>query len=175
MASRKAVRAALKLLALNFAGDVTPERTQLWAAALEDVSDEQLARAVPEVIRTHRGEFIPPVAIVRDAAGANDAPPADTAAVIRRIDRLGAYGPQSGWQAPSVETVGAEMGGEAAEAYAAVGGGSRLLSDNPTTREIAERDFAKELRVAIERARHHGLPALGGGEPLRALKPGDAP
>src|SRR5689334_22121732 len=67
MASRGAVTAALKLLSRAFSGDVDPARAETYAAALEDLSDDELARATTIVIKTYLGAFIPPPAVIIDA------------------------------------------------------------------------------------------------------------
>jgi hypothetical protein len=145
MASTKAIRSALKVLSLNFAGEVSTAKTQLWAAALEDVSDEQLEAAIPEVIKTHRGEFIPPVAVVRDAAGANAALAVDADRILRDIGRAGSHNATAGFSGPSAVKVTEEFGTAVGEAYALAGGGSALFAENETTREIARRDFRRAL------------------------------
>jgi hypothetical protein len=148
MASRLAVLKSLKMLSLAFSGDVTEERVDLYAAALNNVPDDKLATATVRLIATHKGEWIPVPAMIRDAAGANAIPRIDVDATIRLIDRLGDYNPNTGWRSPSVETVRDAMGDGAADAYGAVGGGSRLLdATDPLTREIAARDLAKELEA----------------------------
>lgn len=149
MASRKAVVAALTLLSRAFAGDVTRERIELYAAALEDVPDEQLAAATKHVIQTQVGAFLPPPAVLRLAAGYG-APAVDVEAVLRAIDSLGGYSP-SGWCLPRMETVREALGDAVAYAAAEVGI-HRLLADDATTRDIAARDFAQALiREAGER------------------------
>lgn len=171
MASVMAVSAALKLLARVFAGEVTPEKAQLYAAALGDVSDEQVAASVAVLIKTHVGQFLPVPAQIREACGANDHPPIDTAGVICSIERLGApqfvdgFSEQTGWSAPRVERVRAELGDAVADAYGAVGGGSRLFCDDETGRTIAERDFMLALRSETAAEERRALPS--GRKPQR--------
>lgn len=144
MASRKAVVEALKVLCVNFAGEASIERVKLWMAALVDVPDDDLARAVAEVVRTRTGEFLPPVAVVRQAALRGRT--VDLDGLIRAIDRAGSYNALTGWAPPRIEAVRELFGDDVAEAYGLAGGGSRLFSGNATTREIAARDFAEALR-----------------------------
>ena len=165
MATARGGEAALKLLATNFAGEVTVEKVKVWGAALGDVTDEQLGAAIPHIIKTHTGDFIPPVGVIREACGANDHAPIDTAAVIRRIDQLGEYSAHVGWCAPRVERVRAELGDAVADAYGAVGGGSRLFCDDETGRTIAERDFMLALRSETAAEERRALPS--GREPQR--------
>lgn len=148
MASNKAVGQALAILATNFSGQVTSEKVKLWIGALKDVEDEALNNAVGHVIRTHTGDFLPSVAVIREAAGANHQEPVDIERTIRLIERMGSYNPVTGWSPPRVGDVKEHIGGAIAEAYAWVG--SRLFSPNTTTREIAERDFAKALTEATD-------------------------
>ena len=150
MASTKAVEQALSLLALNFAGEVSAEKLKVWHAALADVSDEQLGIAVPRLIREYTGDFIPPVARLRDAAGANVAPVVDVDALVHKIDQLGSYNPNTGWCSPRVEVVRRVMGDAVADAYGAVGGPSRLYGGDETGRSIALRDFGRELVGQVE-------------------------
>ena len=172
MATRKAIRTALKLLSVNFAGGVSDERTQLWAIALEDVSDEQLARAVPEVIRTHRGEFIPPIAVIRDAAGANLEGAVDAEGLLRQIAATGSHSATAGFCGPSAQRVVQGFGAAIGEAYAMAGGGSCLFANEETTRAIASRDFRKALGAV---GRVHRIPdqyRIGPVRAQRALGPG---
>jgi len=165
MASRRAVSAALKMLALTFAGDVSGERVDLYAAALEDVTDGALAAATLQLVKTHKGEWIPVPAVIREAAGVDALPDID--ALIRRIDRLGEPNPGYGWLSPDVETVRMAMGDAVADAYADVGA-ERLFADQATTRDIARHDFRRALALAARRA-----PLLiGGATPKRIT--GDA-
>lgn len=146
MASADAVTKALSVLAVNFAGDVTAEKVKLWVAALDDVSDADLARGVASVVKTHRGEFLPPVAVIR--AAARPAGSLDSERVLVLLDKAGSYNPATGWTPPRVELVRDRFGDAVAEAYGMAGGGSRLFASNPTTREIAARDFAEALKAA---------------------------
>lgn len=150
MASRRAVVAALKMFALTFAGDVSDERIDLYVAALEDVPDEALRAATTRLVATHRGEWVPVPAIVREAAGANAKPRVDVGALARRIDRLGEYSPATGWISPCVEEVRDRMGGAVADAYGAAGGPDQLFAQDATTRAIALRDFGRELESIVQ-------------------------
>lgn len=149
MASTKAVYASLKMLSHNFAGTVTDEKVELWEAALESVSDEALLRAVPKAIATHKGDFIPPVAVIREAAGANATPVIDYERIQRQIGALGSYNPNCGWMYPGVENVREALGDAVASAYAACGA-KRLFADDEIGRSIAEREFRRELEVQSE-------------------------
>ena len=157
MATRQAVLATLTMLAREYAGTVTEEKADLWLAALEDVSDVALAAAVATVIKTHTGGFIPPVAVIREAAGANALPAIDAGRLLREIDRLGEHNPATGWQSPSVEVVRQIKGDAVADAYAAAGGPERLFEGGATTREIAAREFAQEMAAQVKA---HGGAAL---------------
>lgn len=172
MASRLAVTAALKMFSLTFAGDVTAERITLYVAALDDVTDHQLERATVELVKCHRGEWIPTPATIRAAALPPRWEPAiDTEELLRHIDRLGTYLPAAGWQSPRVERVRAVMGDVIASAYADAGGPSRCFADDETTRRIALRDFQLALRQARKELGTGAL--VGTGEPLKLLR-GDA-
>jgi hypothetical protein len=141
MASSDAVMATLMMLAREYAGTVTQEKADIWLAALEDVPDAALPAAVAKVIKTHTGGFIPSVALVREAAGANGRPRIDVEDLRHRIYLIAGYNPH-GFVPPRVEDVRRRLGDGVADAYGAVGGG-RLFADE-TTGDIAMRDFAKE-------------------------------
>ena len=171
MASRRAVSAALKMLALTFAGDVSGERVDLYAAALEDVDDGALAAATLQLVKTHKGEWIPVPAVIREAAGADVQPRADVEDIVSRISRLSEYNPH-GQRGPRVGAVRVAMGDAIASAYGAVGGSSRLIdSTDATTRDIALRDFAKELEALV---RERGPACLALPAPAVRLITGDA-
>lgn len=149
MASTKAVVASLKILARNFAGPVDEGRVDVYAAALEDVTDEQLAAATVRVIKTHTGEFIPPVAVIRREAGADQAPAVDVDSAVRRISQLATYNPATGMIYPCVHVVREEFGDAIAYAYATAG--STLLFDGDDIgRAIARREFHKALERAAK-------------------------
>jgi hypothetical protein len=160
MASERAVAAALKMLGRAFAGVVDVERVELYRAALDDLSDAELARATLLVIRSHTGEFIPPPAVLRKAVA--PAPVAiDSAGIIRRIEKLATYNPNAGMIYPCVETVRGELGDATAYAYAAAGG-PRLFSENDVGRDIATREFTRAMTEATSRPTA-ALPVIGAG------------
>lgn len=174
MASEQAVMAALKTLARAFAGIVDGERVELYHAALEDVSDAQLAQATVKLVRTYAGEFIPPPAKIRAAIGMDQVAPSDVDATLSAIERLSIYNPHSGMIPPSVVRVREALGAAVAEAYAEAGA-QRLFSENQTGREIARAAFAPALTAWQQRASVGALPApkdairLNAGGPLAGL------
>lgn len=155
MATRTAVTTALRLLARIFVADITPERVQIYEAALEDVSDEALERATVRLIRTRTGQFFPVPADIRQAAGANGGGLVDGTAALHRIAALSVYNPR-GYRHPAPRTVAERIGQAEARAYGAIGP-ERLFSEHEVTRDIALRDF----QLALERAVADGAP-LGG-------------
>lgn len=149
MASSTAVSAALKMLARAFAGSVDVERIELYRAALEDLSDAELAAATTIVIKTHTGDFIPPPAVLRKAVA--PAPIAvDAHALVRRIEKLATYNPNVGMIYPATSVVHEQLGEAIAYAYAAAGG-PRLFSEDDTGREIATREFQRAMAEAASR------------------------
>ncbi len=152
VASKPAIIAMMKVFTRNFAGEVTREKCALYHSVLEDVTDAELDVATMHLVRTHRGEFIPPAAVVRDAAGANRAPLIDIKTLKDKITALGAYHVDSAqWCYPALTTIAAQLGDEIARAYSAAGA-TLLFSNSDTTREIAEREFLRALeRAAKER------------------------
>lgn len=164
MATNRAVAAALAILGRAFAGVVDEERVEVYCAALEDLSDAELAAATAHVVKTHTGEFIPPPAVLRKAVA--PAPIAvDSVAVLRRIENLAVYSPQAGMIWPRGDVVLDALGEEVAYAYAAAGG-PRVFSDNETSREIAIREFQKSLVEAVSRP---GAKLLVVGQPSPPL------
>lgn len=158
MASERAVAAALKMLGRAFAGVVDVERVELYRAALEDLSDEQLQVATTLVIRNHTGEFIPPPAVLRRAVA--PAPIAvDSMAIIRRIEKRATYNANVGMIYPPTAVVHEQLGEAAAYAYAAAGG-PRLFSDDATSRDIAAGQFTRAMVEAATRPQAL-LPVIG--------------
>lgn len=167
MASERAIVAAFKILSRAFAGVVDKERVNVYCAALEDLSDAELATATAHVVKTHTGEFIPPPAVLRKAV-APAALVVDAAAVIRQIEKLATYSPHAGMIYPVLATVHSQLGEAAAYAYAAAGG-TRVFSENETSRDIAVREFQKALTDAANRPMAD-LPILGTPSALRLLE-----
>jgi hypothetical protein len=160
MASKSAVFAALKLLGRAFAGTVDEPKADVYHAALEELSDEELARATTIVIKTHTSDFIPPPAVlIRAVAPARLA--IDSGAIVRQIEKLAVYTPGGGMVYPPTCVVARELGTGVAYAYAAAGG-SRLFSENDTGRDIAVREFERALSEASHRPAAE-LPLLGAG------------
>jgi hypothetical protein len=143
MASERATTAALTLLSRAFAGEVDAERIAVYVAALEDLTDAEVAAAAALLVKTHVGEFIPPPAVIRRAVLGDETPRLDIDRIIREIGQMGSYGP-NGWCDASVETVRRQAGSPIAGAYADVGG-SRLFSNDPRTRDIAAQEFRRVL------------------------------
>jgi hypothetical protein len=142
MANEEAIAASLKILGRAFAGDVDGERIELYRAALDDLTDSEIAKATILLVRTYDGVFIPPPAKIRAAVGADRVAPADVDAVIRRIKALSVYTPASGMIAPGVAVVREKLGEAAAQAYAA-GGAERMFRDGDEVgSDIARREFA---------------------------------
>lgn len=160
MASKRAIGTALKMLGRAFAGVVDAARVDVYSAALDDLTDEQVALATTRVIRTHTGEFIPPPAILRKAVA--PAPVAvDSMSIVRQIEKLAAYAPGGGMIAPPTSVVAQQLGPVVAYAYARAGG-PRLFSENETGRDIALRDFERAIHDAANRPEAE-LPVLGAG------------
>ncbi len=170
MASKRAVAAALKLLARTFAGEVDEAKVALYYAALDDLTDEQLERAVTIVVRTETERFIPPPGVLRQAV-APAAPVVDAGRLLREISKLGTYNANVGWVYPSVERVRDELGEAVAYAYAGAGR-ERLFADSETTRDIAQREFERAVVEGTKR-QWQGLPVLGAAPQLpRLSRPG---
>lgn len=151
MATKKAIAASLAALSRAFAGEVGPQKLVVFYDALADVTDSELSAATAIVIRTYRGEFIPPPAILRDAVGANEVPAIDVERVVTEIERLGSYNPHSGWNLPTVRRVRAELGEAVANACADIGL-HRVCADEERTRAIALQEFRKVLHAEALRA-----------------------
>lgn len=180
MASRRAVGAALTLLVRAFAGEVTKERIELYHAALDDLTDDQLARAVTRVLKTRTDDFLPPPAVLLEAAGVNVAPVLDAERILQAIDAAGTYTP-SGRINLREHEVRDCFGDVIADAYSEAGGGTRLFSNNETTRDIAFRDFQRGLQDALHVHGPAALPTwavprrLGGHGTRGLIGPGRGP
>lgn len=177
MASKAAVVAALKLLGRAYAGVIDAAKVDVYHAALDDLTDADVQRAVAAVIKSHTGDFIPPPAVLRKAVA--PAPVAvDADAILRRVEQLATYNAAAGTIYPSTATVEQQLGDAIGYAYASAGG-PRVFSDNATTRDIARRDFQNALRDAVSRP-DAALPVIGGralpagADPVRALITGVA-
>jgi hypothetical protein len=148
------------MLSCAFAGDVDEERLNLYSAALEELSDEELARATTIVVKTHTGGFIPPPAVILKAVAATR-PTVDVDAMIRSIENLGKYSPHVGKIYPRVEAVRQALGDGMAYAYAAAGG-KQLFSENDVSRQIATREFQKAAEYVVSLPAGSPLPVIGG-------------
>lgn len=104
-------------LALTFPRAVTPEVVEVYAAALADLTDDELAVAAAQVVRRER--FFPVPAVLRDYAR-----PADPAAAGRALARIRdcvEYSPELGdiWRLSAIRE---QVGEAAAHAIQAAGG-----------------------------------------------------
>lgn len=174
MASERAVAAMMRMFSRNFAGEVTKERCILYHAALQDVGDEELEAATKKIIQEHRGEFIPPVAVIRDSIGANARGSSiDATATMSAISGLGEYHVESGrWRYPSTRRVAEKLGDAIAEAYGEAGG-PLLFATSEVTREIAQRDFVRALSRASQRVGPGAIALPGSRPPLKLLEDGE--
>jgi hypothetical protein len=154
------------MLGRAFAGVVDDAKIEVYHAALEDLSDAELATATAHVIKTYAREFIPPPAVLREAIA--PAPTVvDGPSVLRKIEKLATYNPNCGMVYPRADVVRDKLGEPAAYAYVAAGG-PRIFSDNETTRSIAEREFSKAITEAANRP-NAALPMIGGDPPRPRL------
>lgn len=170
MASAKAVNASLKMLSRVFAGVVDDAKVEVYAAALESLTDAQLAAATTIVIKSHTGEFIPPPAVLIKAV-APVAVAVDASSIIRKIEKLGTYSPHVGMIYPSVDRVRDELGETIAYAYASAGR-DRVFSEDQTSRDIATREFSKAIGEAAARP-IAALPIIGSEPSKPRLVRGD--
>lgn len=171
MASEEAVMACLAVLGRAFAGTVDKARVDVYAAALEDLSDDELKAATTIVVKNHTGEFIPPPAVIRKAVTA--APAVDTDEAIAFIRALSVYNPNVGMIRPAIETV-RQSSPMLGYAYAFAGGGDALFSENAVTADIARREFQRGLVEATAkpesalRITGSSVPQLGEIDPRAA-------
>ena len=154
MATSSAIRKALAVLQAVFARDITPELAEAYRIALADVSDDDLGVAVGRCLQTCM--FFPVPAELRGAIHVDQAPKVNAADVIAKIASLSTYMP-TGYAHPSVPVVRDKLGAAAAEAYGFVGS-RRLFSENQTTRDIAERDFAATFAATVQDEPRTALP-----------------
>lgn len=168
MASLDAVGACLKMFARAYTGGVFDDgRVEVYAAALEDLTDEQLANATVRVIKSHERDFIPPAAVILAAARAERSA-VDVGAVLNEIHRLAIYNPASGMIYPSVRAVRESLGDAVANAYADAGGTLVFSGPEDVGGQIARREFRQALNdAAVRGAPLPMLPMLGHPAPPR--------
>jgi len=166
MASRKAVMASLVILGRAFAGKVDGDKAEVYAGALEDVTDAELAKVTVALVKTHEGEFIPSPATIRRAVLGDERPKLDVDRIIREIDRMGGHSPAGGWCNASVAHVRELAGNAIADAYAEVGG-SRLFADDARTRDIAAAEFRRALASASGATLYAAFPPWAVANPPR--------
>jgi hypothetical protein len=157
MASHETVARALAIMQELWSREITPELVRIYRAALADVDDDALLAAVRRALTTCK--FFPVPAELRELAGANRPAFVDAEAVLDRIAGHASYHPASGTRMPRVEVVRQLLGDAVAEAYGLAGGGDRLFSPNETTRSIARREFAEELRQLVRERGSAALPS----------------
>lgn len=145
MATRTCVAKTMAVLGATFPRDITPELVAIYAQALDDLTDADLELALNRAVSTCR--FFPVPAELRDFVGANAPARIELEPILERIRGLFTYTPTSGDQPPRVDEVRRELGDAIAQAYGTLGGGERLFASNETTRAIARREFADELRA----------------------------
>lgn len=155
MASKAAVAMALATLAEVRPREITELTANVYAAALRDVDDVALGRAVQRALEELK--FFPAPSELRDFAGANRVEGVDIEALCRAIWMLAWESPAIGAVAPRGEAVRAAFGESVGDAYAFIGG-PRLFSGNETTRDIARREFAAELREGMRTRAERVLP-----------------
>lgn len=168
MATKQGVGIALAFLHELFpTREITPTTGTAWLLAFHDVPDNVLMDAAQQCGSDPNRRFFPTAGEVRGQIP-RPALAAQLSAheVLKQIERLGGYGPQFQWQWPRVDVVRDTLGSAVAAAYGNVGP-HRLNSDNPLTREIAERDFSEGL--AQERADDPERLALPPGHPQLRL------
>lgn len=180
MASAQCIAKCIAILSEAFPHRELSEYTvPTYSLALDEIDDATLELATKRAIK--RCRFFPSPAELRDLVGANASDSIDLEPILERIRGLFSYLPNSGDQPPRVDAVRRELGDAIAAAYGTLGGGERLFSANETTRAIARREFADELRaiartqpaaLQLPPASARALPAVEiYGEPQRDHNP----
>ena len=169
MATERGIAATLAYLhELYPTRDITEATGAAWFTNFSDTDDDVLLSAAKSCGRNPERKFFPTAGELRSHIPVPLVPPAiSPTEVLRQIEGMGAY--HNGWQWPRVEAVRLKLGDSVASAYGEVGP-HRLNSDNATTREIAQRDFAETLHAErkqeVERHRLNWPDApkqIGGG------------
>ena len=154
MASARCVAECLAMLSeAKPEREITEHTVAVYAMALDDVDDAALRRAAARALKICR--FFPAPAELRDVD-----------AILEQLRGMCGYLPTVGTIAPRVDDVRQRLGDGIARAYAACGGGTRLLLGNDTTTAIALREFTQELQ---EEVRAVGPAALLPPAPAAAL------
>jgi hypothetical protein len=173
MATKPGVATTLAFLHELFpTREITAATGEAWLLAFLEVPDEMLMAAAQAHARAG-SRFFPTAGEVWAYIPRTGPPPLTAAEVLKQITALGHDGPHFEWVLPTVERVRECLGDAAAAAYGAVGP-HRLGSDSPTTREIAERDFAVELGAHPVVTRAERI-ALASPAAAAALEPGPGP
>lgn len=138
---------------------------EAWAMAFADWDDADLQACARQAATTPGRTFFPTPG---EIAAFRPASTVDSPKILRQIERLGVNLPGAGYVAPQVDAVRAALGDVIADAYATAGAGSRVFSDDETTRAIAYREFHKSATAyaampAVER------PALVAGPPRKLI------
>lgn len=143
MATAESIARGLALLHESFpTRGISAETGKAWALIFDGVSDKDFLSACLTAARTPGRTFFPTTGELMGLAAPT--PQVNAEAVLLEIQALATYRP-TGMLWPMVELVSDTFGGHIASAYAAAGS-ARVFSDNPTTREIAQREFAKALQ-----------------------------
>jgi hypothetical protein len=174
MASLKCVTAVLAAWhELYPTRELTADTAAVWSRLFPDVSDQDFTIAGDACARQAGRKFFPTPGELAFFLESDEPPAISAHEMLRRIRSLCVYDVGIGYVYPRVETVRSVLGDAAAQAYGNVGP-HRLGSDNQTTRDIAERDFAGvlEREQAAHPPRSSSFPQLGSGEQPPELPPG---
>lgn len=146
---------------------ITEATGDAWLTTFADADDAVMLAAAKQCGREPERKFFPTPGEIFAYFPKDETPDISAHEVLRQIELLGAY--DNGWHWPRIERVRDVLGSAVAEAYGDVGS-PRLNSESPTTREIAERDFAVALKGARADERRRGT--LPGPRPVPLLEPG---
>lgn len=142
MASKTAIAGVLAYLHECYPSrDVSAATAEAWAMTFAEWDDATLEACARRAAATPGRTFFPTPGEITALAGR---PVFDSQALLRSIDKLAAYNPNVGMIPPNVGQVREALGDLVADAYASAGT-DRLASADETTRNIAQRDFAKAL------------------------------
>jgi hypothetical protein len=160
----------MKALGVAFGRETGDDVSKLYFGLLKRLTDEQWNRAVTHALTHER--FFPPPAVIIEAAGANGAQEPMLAEAGRALDAViecRTYSPECGaiW---SLRDIRERLGDAAADAFVAVGGGSRLQWITEEGRPFLVRDFTAAYLEARKMGRRALPPAPS---PRPALPPAD--
>lgn len=176
MASDRVVASVLAMLhELYPTREITPTTLDAFAVAFADVSDDEFRQLAVRAAREPGRSFFPTPG---DILGQRPSPVFDIDRILARVSGLGHHNPNRGWIYPTPEVVRRELGDAIADAYVGAGTTQCFAPESgdgsAVGRDIARRQFAKDLIIAAKRSPIHPS-MIAGKKPEVAMIPDHTP